>query len=149
MAQDSGPFEFEIGDPHERERVIRHHERIQSEDEQRRQEDMELQATTAYLCLRLGDFYIRSGKIQRGIAEYKRAVKMDQDNAFFRTRLGDAYLLRDLIDQAMAQFRKAVQSDPELPEPRISLGDLYRRFGVNVQALGQHRVAAAAGPKPA
>ena len=89
-------LEFEAEDRYERERAARHSESMRAEDEQRRHEDMALQARTAYLRMRLGDHYVRSGKIGRAIAEYKRAVQMNQNNALFRTRLGDAYLLKDM-----------------------------------------------------
>ena len=55
MAQDSGHLEVEIGEPFDRERSLRHYEKVKAEDEQRRHEERELHATTAYLCLRLGD----------------------------------------------------------------------------------------------
>ncbi len=132
---------LDVGDAFERERLARHCKQMQEEDEQRRHEDMEIHARTAYLRMRLGDFYIRSGKVDRALAEYKRAVKMDQDNAVFRTRLGDTYVIKDLVQQAMTQYRRAIQSDPDLADPRLSLGDLYRRFGMNVQALEQYRLA--------
>jgi hypothetical protein len=59
---------LDVADDYERERALRYCEQMRSEDEQRRHEDMEIQARTAYLRMRLGDFYIRSGRIERALA---------------------------------------------------------------------------------
>ncbi len=67
---------------------------MQREDERAREEEADLKAETAYLRIKLADSYIRSGKVARAIAEYKRAIKMDKQNGFFHTRLADAVCRR-------------------------------------------------------
>ncbi|HQJ15711.1 MAG TPA: tetratricopeptide repeat protein [Candidatus Omnitrophota bacterium] len=72
-----------------------------------------------------GNFYEKTGDLDRAIQEYKAALKQDYENGRIHLSLGSAYLKKNAIPQAIEELRLASRFDPEAVEPHAILTLLY------------------------
>ena len=105
-------------------------------------------STEAFVGQHFGDLAFRSGDYARAIAEYRRALEIDPDNAGIYLNLGIAYLECRQPWPAREALQKAEEcaTTPRM-HSRIALyrGDLERLQGRTEEAL--HYYAAALGPE--
>ncbi len=69
--------------------------------------------------------YEKMGDIDKAIAEYQQALKIDYKNAVIHVSLGAAYLKKHEFPRAVEELNLAVKLDPESVEPHAILALLY------------------------
>jgi tetratricopeptide (TPR) repeat protein len=69
----------------------------------------------------LGIDLARRGRLEQGIDEFRRAMRLDPDSAQTHWHLGAALAYRGARDEAIVQLRLAVQLDPNNPQARYDL----------------------------
>ncbi|MCU0651064.1 MAG: tetratricopeptide repeat protein [Candidatus Omnitrophica bacterium] len=84
----------------------------------------------------LGSFYEKTGKIDRAIAEYEKALRQDNKNPHAHMSLGVAYLKKNNIPRAVEELNLASKYDPDAVEPHAILALLYFSQE-NAQAAGR------------
>lgn len=69
----------------------------------------------------LGQWYISTGKHEKGISEYKEAIRIAPNDPYVYFRFGQALGTIDKLDDAEAMLRKAISLDPAYADAYISL----------------------------
>jgi len=86
------------------------------------------------------------GRHDAAVAEWKKALAMDPENAKALTNLGISLAGAGAADQALAHFRKAVEVNPFYAEARNNLGIALLQAGKVDEAIGHFRSALRANP---
>ena len=86
------------------------------------------------------------GQIDAAIAEWRRALKLDPDDARARNNLGGILLEQGRLDESAAEFRRALKVKPDLVEARNNLGLVLLQFGQVAEAGRQFRESLAVDP---
>ncbi len=98
---------------------------------------------------RLGMDSLIEGKLEKAIAEFRKAVELKPDFAEAHNNLGQAYLRKRLYPEALASFRRALEIRPDLPQAQTNLGDMHANgMGVvrdNAEAIRRYRQAVEQG----
>jgi len=74
------------------------------------------------------------GQIDAAIAEWKRALALDPDDARARNNLGAIFLKQGRLPEATAEFRKALSAKPDLAEARSNLALILLQSGEFAEA---------------
>ena len=88
----------------------------------------------------------RGGQHQEAVAEWKKALEMDGENAKARTNLGIALWSTGASGEAVAQFRRAVEINPAFLEAHNNLGVALTQLGQFDDAIAQFRLVLGADP---
>ena len=67
-------------------------------------------------------------------SSFKKAIKVDPQNALAHYTLGGIYNYNDMLDDAIRQFKKAMELDPLYPDPHYSLGFVYEKMQMTDKA---------------
>jgi tetratricopeptide (TPR) repeat protein len=78
---------------------------------------------------------MRSGKLQRAVAEFQKVLHLDSGLLEARVNLGVAYQMLGQYDLAVVELSKAMGEKPNLG-PNIILGMDYLKLGSPAKALG-------------
>jgi len=89
-----------------------------------------------------------TGKIDREIAEMKRALELDPLALIFNANLGQAYIYARRYDDAIAQLRKTVEMDNGFYFGHIMLGQALELGGHPADAMIEYRKALAQNDDP-
>jgi Tfp pilus assembly protein PilF len=73
----------------------------------------------------MGVFHEDLGDIDEAIQEYKKALKVDDENLIIHLNLASSYIKKDDTAKAIAELRLASSIDPEAVEPFALLALLY------------------------
>ncbi|MEJ2716605.1 MAG: tetratricopeptide repeat protein [Deltaproteobacteria bacterium] len=76
--------------------------------------------------IQLGNDYFDSGRYQKAVELYKRALKVQPRNTAVLTDLGVSVRKMGKPRQAVEEFQKALQIDPNQPVALFNLGIVYR-----------------------
>jgi len=88
---------------------------------------LELDPTNMQAHVDLGDCYLHRGDSEEALAEYHRALSIQQTFAPAWDALGRAAEETGDDDKAVENFRKAIDLNPGFPDASLNLGDLYLR----------------------
>ena len=81
--------------------------------------------------------YCQKGKVDEAIAEYRKALRLDPDNAEAHLALGGILALEKQFDPAIVEFREVIRIDPERAITRFGLGLAYREKGLFDEAIAE------------
>ena len=88
----------------------------------------------------------RGGKHEEAVAEWKKALEMDGENAKARTNLGIALWSAGASGEAVAQFRKAVEINPAFLQAHNNLGVALTQLGKYDEAIARFKLVLDADP---
>lgn len=90
---------------------------------------LDLDPTHMQAHVDLGDCYLKRGDTGEALAEYHRALEIQQGFAPAWDGLGRAAEAAGDDETAIAHFKKAIEVNPGFPGAPLNLGDLYLRAG--------------------
>jgi Tfp pilus assembly protein PilF len=85
--------------------------------------------------------YDSLGDIDKAIAEYKKALKIEGQNAVIHLNLAASYIKHNEADKAVAELNTAIGLDPEAVEPHAILALLYSSQGKSQEASREYEIA--------
>jgi tetratricopeptide (TPR) repeat protein len=88
----------------------------------------------------------RQGRHDDAVAEWKKALEIDGENAKARTNFGIALWSAGASGEAVAQMRKAVEINPALLEAHNNLGAALTQLGKFDEAIAHFRLVLEADP---
>jgi len=88
---------------------------------------LELDPTNMQAHVDLGDCYLQRGDTEEALAEYHRALAVQQSFAPGWDGLARAAEATGDDDKAVEDFKKAIELNPGFPDASLNLGDLYLR----------------------
>jgi len=96
---------------------------------------LELDPVNLQAHVALGDCYLRKGDPTEALAEYHRALALQDDYAPAWDGLGRAAETSGDDEKAIEHYRKAIKLNPGFPDPALNLGDLFMRDGRYLEAI--------------
>jgi tetratricopeptide (TPR) repeat protein len=90
---------------------------------------------------RQGNLYQDEGKLDRAIISYRRALKLDADNAELYNDLGTAYFSKGFLDDAVKNFRQSIARRRDHDIAHANLGAALRRQGKLQEARRAYQAA--------
>ena len=93
-----------------------------------------------------GKAYFAKGQYDLAIADFKRAMDLEPQNAIIISNISMAYERKRYLKEAIRYAQDAVELAPKDPQFRVSLGDLYFGMGDYGQALAAYQTAAEIAP---
>ncbi len=75
--------------------------------------------------VRLGDRFLKMGKLEVSLIEYRKALKNDVDNPYILNQIGKIYVLRQNLEKAKQIFLKVIEKNPDFSPSHMHLGDIY------------------------
>ncbi|MFQ5701966.1 MAG: tetratricopeptide repeat protein, partial [Acidobacteriota bacterium] len=96
---------------------------------------LELDPVNLSARVALGDCYLNRGDPTEALAEYHRALRLQEDFAPAYDALGRAAESSGDDEKAIEYFRRAIELNPGFPNPSLNLGDLYMRDGRYDEAI--------------
>ena len=79
--------------------------------------------------VRLGDDYIRAGRLADGLHEYRRALTLCPLYVDVVSKVGDVLRRLDRPDDALRVFARAKELNPKYPQPYVHAGQIYFKKG--------------------
>ncbi len=98
-------------------------------------------------CLKLGNVYANSGRLEDALKEYEKAIKVRPNNARLYCAMGNAYQRRGEIDEAEKAYRKAIGISPQYLKAHESLAWVYEKKGEKEKAIKSIKEAVKISPK--
>ncbi len=95
---------------------------------------LELDPVNLQARVALGDCLLALGDPGEALAEYHRALALQEDYAPAWDGIGRAEEASGNAEKAIQHFRKAIQLNPGFPDASMNLGDLYMREGRHAEA---------------
>ncbi len=81
------------------------------------------------------------GRVDRAIAEMKRAAELDPVSPMFHAELGGVYMMARRYDEAIEQLRSTVETDPEFYWAHRFLGLTLELKGATAEAIAEYHKA--------
>jgi tetratricopeptide (TPR) repeat protein len=85
-----------------------------------------------------GSGYIKKGQLDRAIADYDKAIKLDPDVAMAYYNRGETYGKKGELDRAIADYDKAIALDPNDADAYNNRGLIYARKGEGDPAIADY-----------
>jgi len=82
----------------------------------------------------IGDCHLKLGDPEEALAEYHRALRLQEDYAPALDGLARTAEASGDIDKAIENYRRAIALNPGFPDASMNLGDLFLREGRNQEA---------------
>ncbi len=86
------------------------------------------------------------GKYPEAVAEYRKALEKDPDQAYIQANLADALSRMDQLDEALAAYQKAIALKPDDAAMYTNMGVLLGKMGKTAESQEAFRKAAAVNP---
>lgn len=96
--------------------------------------------------IQLGYVYFQKGDPEKAIANYKKAVALDDKNYQAHYNLGMAYATTDKKDRAVQEFQKAIEIAPKAGSAHLGLGMVYKSQEAWDKAVSELELAYKADP---
>jgi tetratricopeptide (TPR) repeat protein len=96
----------------------------------------------------LGECYLRLGRNEEAVIQFKEVLKMNPVAAKTRNFLGVAYASLKNYNDAQKQFTAALAKDPEFLNAHLNLGRLYEMMAETSKALKQYEKASVVTKDP-
>ena len=94
----------------------------------------------------LGLGYISMGRMEEGVAEYRRAIQIRNWEPSMHTNLGNALGQMKRYDEAMREYKEALRLNPQDAASRCNLGYVYLQIGRLDDAILELQRALAVDP---
>ena len=95
----------------------------------------------------LGIVYYKKKLYDKGIEEYKEAIRIDPDCAEAHLGLGLAYYgEKGLYDEAIEEYKEAIRIKPDFAEVHFRLGWAYDEKGLDDKAIKEYKEAISIKP---
>jgi len=91
-------------------------------------------------------FYSMSGDYNKGIAMYKKSIKLSPNDENARNNLGNIYRDTGLYREALKEYEEALKINPYLVEAHNNLGILYANTGLYEEAMREYMLALEINP---
>lgn len=98
---------------------------------------------------KLGVELLEEERVEEAIAEFQKAVELNQENASARLNLAYTYDRQGRIEEAMAEYRKAIELEPGNLHAHNNLGVLYDKKGFYDEAIAEFEKALQIDPSDA
>lgn len=95
---------------------------------------LELDPVSLPAHVALGDCHLKLGDPGEALAEYHRALALQEDYAPALDGLARTAEASGDIEKAIEHYRRAIELNPGFPDASLNLGDLYLREGRNQEA---------------
>jgi len=95
-----------------------------------------------------GIAYRKKGEVDRAIADYDEAIKLNPNVAEVYNNRGVAYEKKGEVDRAIADYTKAIALDPNVALAYTNRGSAYYRKGEYERAIADHSKAIAIRTMP-
>lgn len=79
--------------------------------------------------VRLGDDYVRAGRLKDGLHEYRRALTLCPLFVDVISKVGDVLRRLGRMDDALRVFARAKELNPKFPQPYVHAGQIYFKQG--------------------
>jgi tetratricopeptide (TPR) repeat protein len=89
----------------------------------------------------LGLAYGLSDEGDKSIAQYKKAIEIDNEYGFAYNTLGYAYYGKNDFTKAEEAFKNYIRLSPNLANPHDSIADMYTRMGEHEKAIKHYKKA--------
>jgi len=83
-----------------------------------------------------GLYWMRQGRGDRALAEYRLAAEYDPENPARQVSIGDAYALHGDLQAALAAYRRATEMDPTDADLWRLLAQFSTRYNMQVEDVG-------------
>ena len=97
----------------------------------------------------LGNVYLKKGRLDAAISEYKMAISLNPSDAGLYNNLGAAYLKKGRLDAAIAEYQKAISLNPDYALAHNNLGNAYLGKGETDAAIAEYQKAISLNPADA
>jgi len=94
----------------------------------------------------LAHAYNEKGMLDKALAEYKRSLVLDPNNAKAHTNLGVLYAKKGLLSEAISEYKQALDLDPILALAHANLGIIYAQQGKYNSAIAHYKQALTINP---
>lgn len=94
----------------------------------------------------LGVIAVNEGKLQEGIALYRKALAINPRIIETHNNIGSAYMLQGMVDQAIAAYQQSFAISPNLAQVRANLGFAYAKKGLLDEAVAELKKAVELNP---
>jgi tetratricopeptide (TPR) repeat protein len=99
--------------------------------------------------LNRGVDYAKQGQLDKAIAEFEEAIKLDPNYVEAHVNLGIGYAKQGMFDKAIAAYEEAIRLDPDIAEAHYNLGLAYAKQGMFDKAIPQYEEALKLNPDDA
>jgi Tfp pilus assembly protein PilF len=82
---------------------------------------------------------IAEGRMQKGIAEFNKAIELNPDNRAAYIELARAYAQQRKFSEAETVLQEALKTQSQFTDARIALGDVYQSAGKEAEAIQEYR----------
>ena len=87
-----------------------------------------------------GGAYAAEGKLNKAIAEFKKAIRINPNHAQAHSNLASVYYQQGKYDLAVKSYNKAIDIDPNLVEAHQSVGNVYydkRKYDLAIESYNR------------
>jgi tetratricopeptide (TPR) repeat protein len=103
------------------------------------QKTVELSPDWAEAWVGLGDIRQAKGQFDEAVADYKRALLLEPNNARVHFGMGKIYYNeKQDYHQAVAEYQRAIALDPALLEAHLALGEAYEEKGLYQESIARY-----------
>jgi len=100
-------------------------------------------------CQKYAVALLRTGRVQEGITQYEKNLKVRPDGQMAHNNLGTALLQAGRMDEAIAHFQRALQLNPEYVDAHVNLGNALLLEGKVDDAIAHLQKALQTNPNSA
>ena len=97
----------------------------------------------------LGNAYTKSGRVDKAISEFEKALQLNPGHIRAHNNLGRLYAMRGNFDEAIVHFKQALAINPRYGRARNNLGGAYLQKGDYDSAIVEIQRSLAANPNNA
>jgi len=97
----------------------------------------------------LGGAYYGKGMYDEAVAELKKALEINPNDAHAHYNLGVAYSNKGMYDEEIAEYKKALEINPNYANAHCNLGAAYVEKGMYDEAIAEHKRAIEINPNDA
>lgn len=90
--------------------------------------------------------YAKQGQLDKAIAEFEEAIRLDPNYVKAHVNLGIAYAKQGMFDKAIAAYEEAIRLDPNIVEAHYNLGNAYAEQGMLDEAIAEYKEALKLNP---
>jgi Tfp pilus assembly protein PilF len=100
---------------------------------------LEVNPNSSFAYTNLGEIYARRGEMEKGIAHFRTAVRLEPDSARTRNNLGSYLGQNGNLDEAVEHLQEAVRLEPDYARARLNLAQALSVLNRVPEALEQIR----------
>ena len=94
----------------------------------------------------LGNYYAKTGRLEKAIPFYEKALSLNSNFTEAYNNLGLIYAKKGRFDEAIAEYKKAININPHVAEIHTNLGLVYAKKDRFDEAITEYKKALAINP---